>query len=307
MDGDTFISCFQHPRTGEASCMDAICTGWALREAYNYNDDPALVGTCTTDGRLMACDTNGRLKDAAECPNGSTCSPYDDSYVNGQFDGYRGGKCQTQCQDGAQECIGATGEYRVCNEGLWETTRCADGASCNQEGNTVFCGQCVAGRTGCSGDQIVTCDDNGMWGDPQDCSYGSCESVTVGSREIGACIGQCAPGEIQCNGIAEASSCEEGIWSSYTACEEGLECREAYSGVALGCVECVGSRNGGNAYYHAADVGCGEDDEVIVCGPDNTWQAPTACDTDYVCVESVQYSASTEESLAASCQLPLLQ
>ena len=166
MDGDTFISCFQHPRTGEASCMDAICTGWALREAYNYNDDPALVGTCTTDGRLMACDTNGRLKDAAECPNGSTCSPYDDSYVNGQFDGYRGGKCQTQCQDGAQECIGATGEYRVCNEGLWETTRCADGASCNQEGNTVFCGQCVAGRTGCSGDQIVTCDDNGMWGDP---------------------------------------------------------------------------------------------------------------------------------------------
>jgi hypothetical protein len=210
--------------------------------------------------------------------------------------------------------------FVTCEGGTWTTTpeACADNAVCYDgdrydlqyygtgyyfyqapvEGPVICGGECTPGTMVCidlnlgDGSQTMTCGDDGQWEDPVSCEMGYCEE----NGGFAQCEMECIPGTISCNptggeggdgGGNEYLCLENGVWDDGTACDVSTlnfeeYCRVDNQGIALGCVQCLGTDTNGNA-FDVADSECFSATETRSCNASNEWETEDACPGTDIC------------------------
>jgi hypothetical protein len=277
---------------GSVVCGDRLC-------AQGY------AGTCDATGQLAAC-VNGKVSaTAAACATG-ICRD-----VGNPIDGMQPGACVTDCKAGETKCTAPNAtSYQSCSGGVWSgtTTTCASGACYGYTDATglrlTVCGVCAPGTHRCLADQIETCDATGQWGAATACAIGLCRQINNGSDA--ACVQQCVPGSTVCmgadkavpglpyaSGTAAQGTCTANglLPASPTACTGTQACRVSSTGVAVGCVECVGTNVKGGNELGFVDSRCTDTNGNVpgnaateVCTATNTWPgAATACGNATTC------------------------
>jgi hypothetical protein len=143
------------------------------------------------------------------------------------------------------------------------------------------------------------CDDDGDWGDGEDCDVGICSTLggPVGTRDAG-CILECIPGAKVCTGAViaasdgvstgyaqEAECDDDGLLGAPEDCDDETACRITSIGEHIGCVECLGPEVLGGNEWGYEDTRCDPDDleQVQGCDDDNEWDESRECDDDRVC------------------------
>jgi len=306
-------------------CADPVC----VLNARIVEDG----GTCQSETEWLQCDEQtGQLveSDSAEVcesgicqsgllPNGTT------NYEHAEDGRLRGTCLPTDCEQGEQRCIRTlegenTTRYLSCSEnGKWETQpdTCEDNYLCFDYLNdedlwTVICGaDCVPGSRQCAGDdfeEIRICEEDGSWGDSNDCDFGLCDPIR------NECVGQCRPDEKRCTGDYKVASdnyhtgtdsvetcSDEGFWSGdEEECDDDTTCRRSGAGVVLGCVECVGPEVVGGNEDSLVDSRC-DDDTVQECNADNDdFEDITDCGDDFDCQPPSYGLMCTEYCYSAS-------
>ncbi|MBI5479144.1 MAG: hypothetical protein HY906_09825 [Deltaproteobacteria bacterium] len=209
------------------------------------------------------------------------------------------------CVAGETLCAGSPlfNAYRTCQGGLFTSQVtfcpsagdagvglqwCVDTRDANNLRHAVCGLECVPGARRCEAvaedaglvSKLRICDATGKWGAATFCPYGDC----TGNEPIAGCQADCLPGQVRCAGSTVshpdmhlnvstgAQSCTAaGLWdTAVTACTAGQYCRRNSSGVAYGCLECVGSSN----EVGRLDVRCSSGTEVEECGSNNLWVTP---------------------------------
>ncbi|MBN2802770.1 MAG: hypothetical protein JXR91_06725 [Deltaproteobacteria bacterium] len=278
------------------SGMTAVCMNPACAYLNHYSYD--IKGVCQSNTTILACDADGNLAaTATDCPG----------YCNNLstiIDGVKPGYCSNEeCVTGAKQCLSNSymNVYKECVDGRWssEYKSCGADEQCinnyNEYPATVVCGECIAGETQCTPEGLITCQTDNTWGDAVPCSFGEC----VNSQ----CQAECVSGEVQCVDYLNQRVCSEmGLWEDPVLCAESTTCIVNRFSKPLGCVECAGS-NEGNYYWHVADSMCTLEGELQICGPDNTWLEPAACEPDSYCDYTAQYSGSINYSRMAACSI----
>jgi len=286
------LVCMPKPLSpGKVVCGDRLC-------AQGYS------GVCDATGMIRLCDATGRVAQAATACSSGTCRS-----VGQPIAGLDPGACQTDCVAGEARCTApGANSFQTCVGGVWSatTTTCAGATSCVGYNDPAglrktVCGDCAPGTHQCQGDQIQTCSATGQYGAAAGCAVGLCTSINNGKDA--ACVAQCIPGTKVCvgadkatPGIAYAKGTDsEGTCTANgllppapTACGTGKACRVSSTGVAIGCVECVGTNIAGGNEYGFTDSRCTDATGAFpgnpagsatqVCGAANTWPASaTAC------------------------------
>ncbi|MBN1653788.1 MAG: hypothetical protein JXA30_08430 [Deltaproteobacteria bacterium] len=293
----------------KAYCADPVCaiSGVLVED----------LGMCLSETQFLPCDETGQLADsdsAVDCETG-VCQPGllpdETSNKARAEDGNIRGTClPVDCEVGEQKCIKTlagenTSRFISCGEnGQWTTQpdTCDDNERCfdyvdNDDLWHVICGgECQPGSRECTGeddgdtDQIRMCDDDGNWGDRTDCDFGVCDPLK------NACVGYCVPDEKRCVGISKLASdgyhigtdsvetCDDnGTWSDEEECDDDTTCRVSKTGIAIGCVECVGPNVVGGNEEGLIDSRC-DDDMIQECNEDNDdFEDANECEGDYVC------------------------
>lgn len=142
-------------------CVDRLCTP----KAWSCDDAHAMASLCSADGLSVAssvdCAADGKVCSDGECV-AKVCEP-----------------SVRRCRDGA---------VATCDDsGAKETVEpCADGERCDAESAACVPISCAAGATGCIGETVATCRDDGSGYDPtgeecadsqQACWEGACKPV----------------------------------------------------------------------------------------------------------------------------------
>ena len=279
------------PYTGANRTCYAVSSTWAVCA------DPECAsgqhGVCTTDGKLREC-IDGKLADAGaavDCPAGQICS---------------GTACvAASCLAGETICAGSPiyNGYRTCQGGLFSTQvtfcpsagdagpglqSCVDTVDANSQRKAVCGLECTPGSRKCetivedggiSVAKLHTCDSTGKWGPATTCPYGDC----TGTEPNAGCSADCLPGQVTCAGASLTHpdmhvtvypgirTCNaSGLWDpTVTNCTTGQYCRRNSSGVAYGCLECVGSSNEAGK----VDIRCSGANAVQECTTSNTWSS----------------------------------
>jgi hypothetical protein len=250
-------------------------------------------------GQIRRCGPDRKVGAAPEACAIGTCTATGVTYG-----GRIAGTCGTSCQAGDERCL-TTGaiSFQQCAGGVWGAPQtCATGV-CYGYTNTLgrpakLCNAvCTPGTHRCSDAEgsvgtthVQTCDATGNWGAAAACTYGSCQS----SNNDYLCIAQCVPGATVCMGATVAGigqfsgTDSSGICTaqgrlpvSGTACAGTTVCRKNYTGIALGCLECIGPNHGGNTVGQA-DSRCtdavgapGGTAGYEYCQANDTWPAAT--------------------------------
>jgi hypothetical protein len=146
---------------------------------------------------------------------------------------------------------------------------------------------------------IQTCDATGQWGAAAPCMVGRCQDEPVVGDAF--CIADCLPGAKVCVGgpaavpagepiggtAAEATCSAQGLITAPIACGGGTRCRKSAAGIALGCVQCVGSvpNEAGLTDTRCRSAGGGAGStHVETCGSNNQWPTTrSACPPGSVC------------------------
>jgi hypothetical protein len=233
-----------------------------------------------------------------------------------------------QCQAGDERCVAQrSSSYETCVNGLWSgATDCTAPSLCFDY-TTGFgrparvCGVCVPGTHRCtdasgapgnSGPAIETCDGTGRWSAQVACTVGACATI---SNNDAACLAQCVPGSTVCLGAfaggiganpgtqASGTCTAAGLLPTAPACPGGAgccggttTCRRAGTGVAIGCVDCVGTAVVGGNESGITDTRCTTATGAVpgnaateVCTATNTWPAAAnVCPTNTSCVPPTQ-------------------
>lgn len=279
------------------------------------------AGTCTADGKLRPCGPDGRVAAAAAattCTSG-LCFATGDPPIGGLAPG----RCIVQCAAGDERCVadGAT-SYQTCANGLWsEPVACSGTTKCfdfrNAAGRPArVCGECIPATHDCVGDSIRTCSASGVWGAAAACALGRC--VDVGRDSI--CLAECVPGATVCvggpktgvgrfagteasaactaNGLLPANPCPGGAG----CCAGTTTCRKSATGVATGCVECVGPNIVGGNERALVDSRCralagGPGSEgTQACAATNTWPTAVAA-----CGAGTSCSVTGDQDVCGNC------
>ncbi len=281
-------ACFaDRANPNKALCGDAVC---AISD-----------GTCTADGKLLACDATGNL-----ATEGTACASGVCTQVGAYLGGLPPSKCVDLCKSGASECVGDLGysiTSKLCENGRWtKLSNCTTGfcfPAADVDGHTATqCGECNPGWGECGavdGDgrrPMRTCGADAKWQDYQNCTLGSCEP----SGDYAYCVADCMPGDKICAGSLVTSNatnpagyraytqvqvCDAfGLFSTApTTCGTGTMCRTDIGGAVLGCVECVY-----NNEYGLVDSQCRNDFASIrFCTAANTWGTTTDCGASMAC------------------------
>jgi hypothetical protein len=279
-------------------CGDLLC-----RVSPSY-----YKGICDANGNFHACGNDGRIATTGyACNNGGICVQQSSTSFNGYTPGACAVACQagdqkctassstsyevcnsgqwsapiecpTAADGGANHCF----PYTTAAPGLRPATICG--------------GVCVPGSHQCasvsdgaaSNDGIQTCSSSGTWGAAQACTLGAC-AYANGDY---ACRTQCIPGSTVCVGAlapATGTGVPQGTLAAVTCeatgqlppvpncavdaggagcCSAGTSCRRSSTGVATGCVQCVGSAVTGGNEYGAVDSRCAADDGGVGIFPD---------------------------------------
>jgi hypothetical protein len=279
------LVCQPKPQSpGQVVCGDLLC-------ARGYD------GVCDATGKIRLCDATGRVSAAATACGSGTCRS-----AGQPIAGLAPGKCQTDCVAGETECTApGANSYRTCIGGVWSatTTTCGAATSCFAYADPVglrktVCGDCAPGTHQCQGAAIQTCSATGTWSASATCAVGLCKPASNGLDA--GCVAQCVPGASVCAGGAKAvpgidyarATDSEGTCTANgllpaapTACAAGTACRNSATGVAIGCVTCVGTNVVGGNEFGFTDSRCTDatgafpgnppDSATQVCGAANTW------------------------------------
>lgn len=258
-------------------------------------------GQCQENGQILRCGPDRKVGAVAEACATGTCTG------TGQtFGGRVAGNCLATCQAGDERCVTGGGiSYQQCNAGTWGAPQTCATGTCYGYTSTLgrparLCNAvCNPGTHRCSDaggsagtTHVQTCDAAGQWGAAAACAFGTCQA----SNSDFICLAQCIPGSTVCMGSAatgvgqfagtdSSGICTaEGRLPAPTACDGTKVCRKNYSGIPLGCLECVGTNHGGNAVGQA-DSRCtdpsGAPGGVAAfeyCQANDTWPAaPVQC------------------------------
>jgi hypothetical protein len=199
------------------------------------------------------------------------------------------GLCRTECEDGAQECLGGP-LYRECSGGRWlrKAKRCESGTECQPIGESALprieCGDtCTPGTSRCAAGSngIEHCGDDRHFEAAVACAIGVCQSKGVQAY----CAPRCLEGAVECafDGAPSVRNCiEPGDWDVEEACPTGTTCRKS-GGKSLGCVECLGGESPDGNAWSVADSRC-DGAAVVDCNADNRWKAAVDCPQGETCV-----------------------
>jgi hypothetical protein len=297
--------CIVQPNPDASQLPKAICVAPICAFAIQ-NPTVGSTGTCDGD-KLRKCQTDGTLADAISCDVG-LCRTLRSATA---ADGFMPGACDTtpECQSGEEVCenssSAATPRYRSCVNGYFGTQlqTCDGDALCytakdDQGLRHKLCGaSCSPGSRRCNGGgQLEQCDQGGQWGGATACGTGSCR--TIGNNDA-SCVLDCVPGSKLCTGSAvvapdgyhagttqEISCSDSGSKQAAKDCGNGTVCRVTDSGVALGCVQCIGSAAPGGNDEGTGDSRCDptESAKLQECGDDNNWATSRDCANGKTCV-----------------------
>ncbi len=263
--------------TQTARCIDPVCAYWEKYTSPFYGLPVAQVGACTQDGLFRLCNDEGFLEDEEACDTGICTNFYGglDSPAAGQVTGF----CGPECVDGEAVCFSGN-SLRKCVDGEWELELevCDADVSCyGYEISYGFygaiCGECAPGESYCDGDVVVTCE-AGVWVEDE-CSYGTC----VFYGDFAHCEAPCLEGVEYCSsgdGSSTYSECVNGQMVEKT-CDAGTSCRIDDGGQHYACVECLGTKTGGNS-FHLVDGYCNAAGDVVTCGSNNEYGSAKNCD-----------------------------
>lgn len=155
---------------------------------------------CLADGvTLQQCDDAGRWQDLDLCAGVCT---------NGQ--------CEESCEENTKQC--ANGEVLVCTGGAWETEETCEFV-CDETADPPACsGACLPDDQSCSSDNWVrVCDQSGTWVRDTNCTL--LDQTCAASGSLADCGGECAPGQLRCDGSNNAQQCSAGSWMLRADCD----------------------------------------------------------------------------------------
>jgi hypothetical protein len=281
----------------DVECVDEICAllGSAINQDGGVNI-PAGASVC--DGsKVRVCGADGKLGAALACTEGA-CRAASSTLVAG----YLVGSCSASCKAGEQRCVSdGLPLYLSCGaDSTWSTAYQSCGTSCSTVTlstglRTILCGdECLPGSLRCDGANLQKCGSTKKWLPSAACSVGRCAEVAGGA----VCRAECLPGSTLCVGATKDASdgISSGTAESVTCSAQGLRpaagtpcsgtgtCRTSQTGVATGCVECLGPSVPGGNEAGLVDSRCATSGTgVQICGTGNDWSAGASCGTGAAC------------------------
>ncbi|WP_437745360.1 SUMF1/EgtB/PvdO family nonheme iron enzyme [Sorangium sp. So ce1504] len=279
----------------ERSCSD--------ERTCNATDADGCVGECkaglkqcTDDNALQECGTDGQWRDPKPCGE-KTCSE-------------ELGACIGICAPTQKHCQGNTLQHCDAN-GQWEDERsCSDERTCNAADADGCVGECKAGLKQCTDDNALQeCGMDGQWQPPHPCGEQTC------SKELGLCIGICAPTQKHCQRNTLQHCDANGQWEDERSCsDERQTCDDADADGCVGACapeqkRCAGGvpqqcekgawatlpACGGPTHCYGGDcvVSCAPGSDVWcfgntphMCNISGNWAAGTTCESK-TCIEGV--------------------
>jgi hypothetical protein len=230
---------------------------------------------CSNTDAIITCDENGQWGAPEECP----MIEYDGEEA---YQGYCVPKSPGSATVGttAAKCMDPTCAY-------WEFY-----------GFPGFYGQIEIDALGaCTPDrQFRACDDDGMLGDPEPCSNGTCQTgpgplSNAAGQSPGACLPNCIDGQTRCFPTGSAvQTCVDGEWSAeLDVCDSGESCYGFYGAdgsTSYVCGEC----SPGSSYCSG--------DSVFICNDEGELEE-TACSYG-TCVQSGAFAHCEAQCLEGS-------
>jgi hypothetical protein len=273
-------------------CLNGACS------APNVSAAPCIPGLKVCSGNnSLTCSASGFGYQVTACPSGTTCL--------GQ------GFCVGSCPLGVgMRCLDNT-TVLSCSDGFTLTpSPCPTGSYCVTDQTQNNRAVCAAGD--CTPDFVNGCNSQcGIMGGPSpspgatgyvstctntntsqgyrwiatQCSVGSCDpqgadcSLNGGAvnkrLQEGACVSQCKPGAVRCNGNATQTCDANGNWGPLMACNPGLVCGTATGSALCGDPVCVQ----GNAEPQGTCIDVSGVSELIPCANGTLAPSPAPCTT----------------------------
>jgi hypothetical protein len=253
--------------SGSCAPDDRRCNPSATNESQTCDangkwgaSSPCMDGTFCVDGACAACKpgsarcgtagpqtcgANGEWANADACDSAKVC-----------FEG----KC-VACNPGDKRCNGQAIEQCATDGSRWTTIDTCSGSTPACLSSTTKCGKCAKGETQCLGDDIQTCDDQGVFrtttsctGNTPKCQQSDRKCVTCLNGATRAC-GNCNTGTQTCannawgacGGEADLQTSEQYCGNCATKCSTGQVCE---SGSCL--VDCGTKTRCGNSCVNLA-------------------------------------------------------
>jgi hypothetical protein len=300
----------------QGTCQDPACVVW--RDAFETFVIPPGYGACGDDGMFYQCGPDGLMGAAEEC---GSCTRAVSGQPQSTFAGYPPGTCIDECVRGEQRCIVTTigtvqsPFYYECVDGHFtEVASCPDGEACNDFLTTdteplrkIVCGtiECQPGRTRCSddeglgvvGDLLQTCNEQGQWDAPEQCSRGVCTQDDQQRSGAAECEDECIRGTKTCSGsIAQVTCDRNGRYGDPESCESPMQCPVNFPELTrLGCVECLPATPN-----NVADTRC-DGADLQICNPDGTWNTSNGSTCPNGCSGSKAGDTITPGNWRANC------
>ncbi|HEY8944608.1 MAG TPA: hypothetical protein VIM73_10120 [Polyangiaceae bacterium] len=233
------------------SCSEGACVGECMPDSRRCNPDAEGESqTCGADalwGASEPCPANtfcvaGGCKPCR--PGTKRCSDAGPQQCSEAGEWVNQGACVAPtpaclngacvaCTPGEKRCAAAAVEQCLMDGSGWERVAACSGATPVCLETTKACGRCTQGQTQCFGNEVRSCDDQGVWTTTQTCSGTTPRCVAS------ACV-QCDPaaGERRCETQNRAQSCSAaGSWGNPTTCSGDKPlCREDLN-FSCGCEE----------------------------------------------------------------------
>lgn len=220
---DNEEGCYGACQPGRAECESAV-----LRKACNEEgqwSDPLPCPDVCSDGK---CET-GCVPEKIECQGRDLSVCRSDAtwrvevrcpYVCDDDEK----RCRGECRPGARACAGSDlqecdsfGEYQL-------VATCP--AACIEDEEAVGgfrCADCSPGEEQCDDNVVEVCQNDGTFAPTEDCF--ETNETCVETEEEALCEGDCAPGQVDCDGW-DAIECTAGAWTLRDDCSEPDEiCR----------------------------------------------------------------------------------
>jgi hypothetical protein len=307
-DGSRELWCRRNLTNGganytQATCQNPACVIW--QDEFQTFVVPPGYGACADDGNFYECRPDGSFGDGVSCPTCVRSSIRAPGVVVPEqtpstFAGYQPGYCLPECVEGEQRCLDIGSPmsapspfYYTCDaEGHWTiVASCAEGKACRdvqpnpESPRQIDCGgecfegdmQCVDedGNPNTGGKLRQVCNDEGQWGDVENCPRGACTEDDQGAPGRNACEDECIPSTQGCTSDTFEIVCSaEARYGDPVACQAGTACLASVPEVArFGCIECIPA-----TLRTTPDSRC-SGSLLQVCGPNGTWSsgAGTTC------------------------------
>lgn len=250
---------FAKDRTCDYVCSAGACIGECVP------DD----STCADDHSTKTCDAHGHWQPGASCD--FVCT---------------GNACAGECKPATAVCIDARQRKLCGTDGMWAPPQPCSAQACVTD---ACVGACSPGTYHCqTGSKITreTCDNNGQWGSPTDCT-------NICDPQTGDCGGSCRPSRTQCASSTTVQTCgDNGQWPQATDCP--FICDTQTNACGGQCAP------GTHHCYNADPISRVEDCVAGTWTPSTSCSVPTQICSGSACVANNPYPVGNSTKLSDS-------